>query len=144
MTAIQHEKYTIRPVHDTLYVDLKGTWNHEDTYQFTSDYKKLVSRYFARRWCCVLRVDQLEMLIDEDFQIPSFKALNTWSFIKGMGAFALVSSPENRDCLIFQFDEVMRGRHPFDAECFLSEDDADSWLKERGFQAFSQLSSLSA
>ncbi len=144
MTAIQNDKYSIKPVHDTLYVDLKGTWNHEDTYQFISDYKKLVSRYFAQRWCCVLTVSDLELLIDEDFQVPSFKALNTWSFIKGMGAFALVTSAKNRDCLIFQFDEVMRGRHPFEAECFGSEAEADTWLKARGYQALSHLSSLSA
>jgi hypothetical protein len=144
MTAIESEKYSIRPVHDTLYVDLKGTWNHEDTYQFTSDYKQLVSRYFARSWCCVFKINELEMLIDEDYQIPSFKALNTWSFIKGMGAFALVTSIENRDYLIYQFDEVLRGRHPFEASSFNAEEDADDWLKLRGFQVNGQPSSLTA
>ena len=75
------------------------------------------------------------MLIEEGFQIETFKALNTWSYIKGMGAMAIIVGMENRDHLLFQFEEILKGKLPFQTSVFKSNDEADAWLRIRGFKA---------
>ncbi len=135
MSEILNEKYTIRPAHDILYISLLGSWSPDDTLRFLADYKKQVSKYFAQEWACVMQISDLDMLIEEGFQIETFKALNTWSYIKGMGAMAIIVGMENRDHLLFQFEEILKGKLPFQTSVFKSNDEADAWLRIRGFKA---------
>lgn len=135
MSEVLNDKYTIRPAHDILYVSLVGSWSPNDTLRFLSDYKRQVSKYFAQEWACVMQLSELEMLIEEDFQIETFKALNTWGFIKGMGAMAIIIGHENRDHLLFQFEEILKGKQPFQTSVFRSNEEADAWLRLRGFKA---------
>jgi len=135
VSEISSEKYTIRPAHDILYVSLKGSLAPDDTLRFLSDYKKQVGKYFAQEWACVTQLSELEMLIEEGFQIETFKALNTWSYIKGMGAMAIIVGNDNRDHLLYQFEEILQGKLPFQTGVFKSNDEADTWLRLRGFKA---------
>ena len=131
--AENEERYSIKPVHDTLFVTLRGSWSMDNMRQFTEDYKKLVGRYFAREWACVLNIRDLELLIGEDQQIAAFKALNTWSFIKGMQAQAVILSDRNPGYLLYQFEEILKDKASFDRKVFLNERDADHWLVNKGF-----------
>ncbi|UZE97900.1 hypothetical protein [Alkalimarinus alittae] len=135
MSEVLNDKFTIRPVHDILYVSLIGSWSTDDTLNFVADYKRLVSKYFAQEWACVLQISDLEMLIGEDFQQETLKALNTWGYIKGMGALAIIVGHKNRDHLLFQFEEILKGKQSFQTGVFRSNEDADAWLRLRGFKA---------
>lgn len=135
MSELINEKYSIRPAHDILYVSLIGSWAPSDTLRYLSDYKKQVSKYFAQEWACVMQLSDLDMLIEEDFQVETFKALNTWSFIKGMGAMAIIVGRDNRDHLLYQFEEILKGKLPFQTGVFKTNEEADEWLRLRGFKA---------
>lgn len=124
--------YSIQPVHDVLHVRLSGSWNHDQTFAYTIDYKKQVSRYFAREWVCVLNLQNLELLISEQEQIETFRALNTWSYIKGMIALGIVISPENRDHLLYQFEEIMSDNQSYQKAIFYSDVEANHWLQKLG------------
>ena len=124
--------YSIQPVHDVLYVQLSGSWNHDQTFAYSVDYKKQVSRYFAREWVCVLNLQNLDMLISEQEQIEMFRALNTWSYIKGMIALGIVISPENRDHLLYQFEEIFNDNQPYQKAIFYSDVEANHWLQKIG------------
>jgi hypothetical protein len=133
--GIQNEEdpgFSVKPAHNVLYVELSGSWNHEKTCDYAIEYKKQVSRYFAREWACVLNLQNLEMLISEQSQIEMFRALNSWSYIKGMTAQAVVISIENRHHLLYQFEEVFNETQPFEMSIFYSEPEANSWLKSLG------------
>lgn len=125
-------EYSVKPVHNVLYIELSGSWNHDQTCDYSLEYKKQVSRYFAREWACVLNLQNLEMLISENAQIEMFRALNTWSYIKGMTAQALVISMENRHHLLYQFEEIFNQKQPYETGIFYSETEANSWLKSLG------------
>lgn len=135
MSEVSNEKYTIRPAHDILYVSLSGSLSPDDTLRFVTDYKRLVSKYFAQEWACVMQLSELEMLIGEDFQIETFKALNTWGFIKGMGAMSIIVGHKNRDHLLYQFEEILKGKQSFQTSVVRSNEEADAWLKLRGYNA---------
>ena len=135
MSEVSCDKYSIRPAHDILYVDLKGTWTAEDTLQFVAEYKKQVSRYFAQSWACVLKIKNLDMLIDDNFQIQSFISLNTWSYIKGMSDMVIITGTQSRDMLLYQFEEIISAKQPFDMEICTNDFLADQWLRDRGFRA---------
>ncbi len=126
-------KYEIKPVHDILYVGLSGSWSIDDTRDFIQDFKRLVSRYFAREWACVMNLQELDMLISEREQIELFKALNTWSYIKGMLAQAVIIGSDSRNHLMYQFEEVLKGPQSFDQAVFFTESDATHWLRDHGF-----------
>ncbi len=134
MNPVQLEqKYEIKPAHDILYVDMFGSWSPDDTAEFGTEYKRLVSRYFAREWACVINLKQLDMLISESQQIAAFKALNTWSYIKGMKAQAVIVGPDNRSHLLYQFEEIFKDQQPFAKAVFHHELEANHWLTEQGF-----------
>lgn len=124
--------YSIQPVHDVLHVRLSGSWNHDQTFAYAVDYKKQVSRYFAREWVCVLNLQDLELLISEQEQIETFRALNTWSYIKGMIALCVVISPENRGHLLYQFEEILSDNQPYQKSIFYSDIEANQWLQKIG------------
>ena len=134
MSEVSCQKYRIRAVHDTLYVELMGTWAPEDTLQFLAADKKLVASYFARERGEVLCRDQLDMLIEEDFQIETFRSLFTWSFIKGLGALSVVKGPANRDHLLFQFEEILNHRQPVAVSLKNNLQEAVAWLAEEGYE----------
>lgn len=123
-----NQAYTINPRHDILYVDLFGSWNHEQTYQFSLDYKKQVSRYFAREWVCVLNLKKLDMLISESEQIGTFKSLLSWSYLKGMTALVAVVGIENRHYLLYQFEEILNSNQPYGQVICYSDAEVRQWL----------------
>jgi hypothetical protein len=127
-------KYLIQPFHDVLSVRLSGTWNAEDTMQFSGDFKRQVSRYFAREWACVLNLKELELLVPDAYQVHAFRALNTWSYIKGMQAMAILFSPDSRSALLYQFEEILDDRQPYQRLLGQSEAEAHRWLAELGFR----------
>lgn len=132
MSSVE-SKFTINPVHDVLYVDLKGTWDPEQTQLYAAEFKRQVSRYFAREWACIWNLKELDMLLAEETQIALFKALNTWSYIKGMKAGAVIISVDNRDHLLYQVEEIFKGVQPFATTVCHSELEANHWLVEQGF-----------
>jgi len=129
----QEKKYEIKPVHDILYVDMRGSWSPEETVEYVSEFKRLVSRYFAREWACVLNLKHLDMLISETQQISAFKALNTWAYIKGMKSLAVIVGQDNRSHLLFQFEEILKGEQSFYKSVFHNEVEANHWLTDQGF-----------
>jgi len=129
----EEQFFLVKPVHDILYVDMAGTWNKEQALAYTEEYKKQVSRYFAREWACVLNLQNLEMLLPETFQIETLRALNTWSFIKGMKAIAVIVSADNRSHLLYQLEEVFKGANSYATAVCHSEVEANHWLVECGF-----------
>jgi len=126
------QAYTLQPIQDILYVDLFGSWNHDQTYNYSLDYKKQVSRYFAREWVCVMNLQQLDMLISEQAQIETFRALNTWSYIKGMTAMLVVIGIENRHHLLYQFEDIFDDKQPYEKAILYSDAEAQHWLIEHG------------
>lgn len=135
------QPYDIKPAHDSLYVNLRGSWSAEVMAAFTKDYKQLVGRYFAREWACVLNISQLELLIGEQEQIAAFRALQTWSFIKGLRALAVVVSENNPSYLLYQFEEVLKEKSSFERVVVYSEREADYWLRQLGFSEKLELQS---
>ncbi len=137
MKEVSCQKYNIRAEHDLLFVELQGTWTPEDTLQFMVAYKKLVSSYFAREWAAVFDIGKLEMFIEENFQIETFRSLLTWSFIKGLGALSVIKDPKSRDHLLFQFEEILNHRQPVASSLHCSVDEAVAWLAREGYEACS-------
>lgn len=132
MSAANQVAFNLQPSHDILYVDMYGSWNHDQTYQYSLEYKKVVSRYFAREWVCVMNLQALEMLISEREQIETLKALNTWSYIKGMTALVAVIGIENRHYLMYQFEEIFNDNQPYAKKICYSAHEAEQWLVNQG------------
>ncbi|MDX1451109.1 MAG: hypothetical protein R3183_01025 [Oleiphilaceae bacterium] len=131
--AEMEQYYTIKTAHDTVFVRLQGSWSAEHMHNFTQEFKQLVGRYFAREWACVMDISDLELLIGEQEQIAAFRALNTWSFIKGMRAQALVVSERNPSYLLYQFEEVLRTKSSYERQVCENESQAEQWLHDYGF-----------
>ena len=129
---VVENKYRIKPVHDILYVDLLGSWNPDRTYDYSLEYKKIVSRYFAREWVCVLNLQHLDLLISEPAQVETFKALNTWSYIKGMTALVVMVGIQNRHHLLYQFEEIFNDRQPYEKVVFYSDVELNAWMSDHG------------
>lgn len=132
MTTLEHN-FKIRPHHKIMYVDLSGTWSSEQTLEYVDNYKRLANRYFTQEWACVMNLKALDMLLSESFQIETFKALNAWSYIKGMRAVSVIISHDNRSHLLYQFEEVFKVNHPYDTAVCFSECEANQWLNDQGF-----------
>lgn len=126
--------YSLNPEHDILYVTMNGTWNMDTTQAYISQYKKDVSRYFAREWAAVLDLRNLEMLLSEEFQLESIIALNTWSFIKGMTTMAIIVGEHNRGPLLYQFEEIFNQSPAFARDVFSNPVKARHWLFDQGFR----------
>jgi hypothetical protein len=131
--ANQEEHYIINPQQDVLHVDFKGTWSPEETLKYVENYKCLVNRYFTSEWACVMNLQGLDMLLSESFQIETFKALNAWSYIKGMRSVAVVISNSNRSHLLYQFEEILKVQHPYATQVCFSEIESKQWLFDQGF-----------
>lgn len=127
-------KYIIQPVRDVLYVKLDGSWNAEQTLAFSADFKRQVNRCFAREWACVFNLKDMDLLIPESYQVHAFRALNTWSYIKGMQALVLLFSHDSRSQLLFQFEEILQDRQPYLKKVCQSEVEANQWLAGLGFR----------
>jgi hypothetical protein len=74
------------------------------------------------------------MLLSESFQIETFKALNAWSYIKGMKAISVVVSHRNRSHLLYQFEEIFKVNHPYATAVCYSELESTKWLSDHGFK----------
>jgi len=131
--ANQEEHYIINPQHDVLYIDLKGTWSPDQTLEYVADYKRLANRYFTQEWACVMNLQSLDLLLSESFQIETFKALNAWSYIKGMRSVAVIISNSNRSHLLYQFEEIFKVNHPYETQVCFSPVQANQWLNDQGF-----------
>lgn len=136
------EFFSIVPEHDILHVELSGTWNEEVTQQYVAEYKKIVGRYFAREWACVIDLRQLDMLLSENYQIETFRALNTWSFIKGLKSLALIVNEQIRPHLLYQFEDIMQEQPAFNSRVLSNPIDARHWLKDEGFIEREEFQSL--
>jgi len=126
--------FLIQPEKNILSIDLKGTWNEQTTLDFIAEYKLLVNRRFTQEWACVMSLQHLELLLSESFQIESFRALNAWSYIKGMKAAAVIISSNNRSHLLYQFEEIFKVNHPYATAVCHSEIEASQWLNDQGFE----------
>lgn len=133
-SAVETSNFSIRANHNILTVDMLGTWNEDNTLDYVSEYKRLVNRYFTREWACVINLKGMEMLLSESFQIDTLKALNAWSYIKGMKSIAVVFSSNNRSHLLYQFEEIFKVTHPYSTAVCLSEFEAAQWLESQGFK----------
>jgi hypothetical protein len=131
--ANQEEHYSINLQQDVLHVDFNGSWSPEETLKYVESYKRLVNRYFTREWACVMNLQGLDMLLSETFQIETFKALNAWSYIKGMRSVAVVISNSNRSHLLYQFEEILKVKHPYETQVCFSEIESNQWLLDQGF-----------
>lgn len=131
---VKTEFFSILPEHNIVTVDLFGTWNEEQTLVFVSDFKRLVHRYFTQEWACIINLQHLDMLLSESFQIETFKALNAWSYIKGMKAISVVVSHRNRSHLLYQFEEIFKVSHPYETAVCYSELESTNWLSGHGFK----------
>jgi len=131
--ATQEEHYIINPQQDVLHVDFKGSWSPEETLKYVENYKRLVNRYFTSEWACVMNLQGLDMLLSEPFQIETFKALNAWSYIKGMRSVAVIISNSNRSHLLYQFEEILKVNHPYETQVCFSEIQSNQWLHDQGF-----------
>ena len=126
--------FVIHPEHDILTVDLCGTWNEQQTLKYVAEYKRLVHRYFTREWGCVINLQGLDMLLSESFQIETLKALNAWSYIKGMKAISVIISSNNRSHLLYQFEEIFKVNHPYATAVCHSPVEANQWIADQGFR----------
>ena len=131
---VESEHFRIHAEHDILTIDLIGTWNEEDTLNYIDEYKRLVNRYFTREWACMINLQELDMLLSESFQIETFKALNAWSYIKGMKAISVTISQDNRSHLLYQFEEIFKVNHPYQTAVCHSDISASQWICSQGFQ----------
>jgi len=132
--ADQNRQFSIQPNNEILLIDMKGTWNEETTLEFVAEYKRLVNRYFTREWACVFNLQNLDLLLSESFQIETFRALNAWSYIKGMKAVSVIISSKNRSHLLYQFEEIFNVNHPYATAVCHSPIDAGQWLSDQGFK----------
>lgn len=131
-------QYVIQPMRDMLYVKLDGSWNAEQTLAFSADFKRQVNRYFAREWACIFNLKDMDLLIPESYQVHAFRALNTWSYIKGMQALVLLFSQSSRSQLLFEFEEILQDRQPYEKKVCQSEVEANQWLASLGFKEHEQ------
>ena len=127
------DKFSLQPENDVLYVEMSGSWSPDTTLEFVAEYKKQVSRYFAREWAYVLNIAELEMLMSDEFQVATFKSLHTWAYIKGMQAIALIVAESNRGHLLYQFEEMLKGAGQIDTKVCQHADEAAEWLAEKRF-----------
>lgn len=132
---VKNNYFSILPEHNIVTVDLFGTWNEEQTLDFVAEFKRLVHRYFTQEWACIVNLQHLDMLLSESFQIETFKALNAWSYIKGMKAISVVVSHRNRSHLLYQFEEIFKVNHPYATAVCYSELESANWLAGHGFKA---------
>lgn len=132
---VKTDFFSIMPEHNIVTVDLFGTWNEQQTLDYVADFKRLVHRYFTQEWACVINLQHLDMLLSESFQIETFKALNAWSYIKGMKAIAVVVSHRNRSHLLYQFEEIFKVNHPYSTAVCHSELESIQWLSAQGFRS---------
>ena len=130
----KQEHFIINPQQKVLHVDFLGTWGPDQTLEYVEEYKRLVNRYFTQEWACVINLQDMELLLSESFQIETFKALNAWSYIKGMRSIAVIISHDNRSHLLYQFEEVFKVNHPYETQVCFSEIQATQWLIEQGFR----------
>ena len=130
----QSKKFSLQPNTDIFLIDMFGTWNEETTLEFVSEFKRLANRYFTREWACVFNLQGLEMLLSESFQIETFRALNAWSYIKGMKSVSVIISSKNRSHLLYQFEEIFKVNHPYATAVCHSAIDASQWLNDQGFK----------
>ena len=133
-SRVETSNFVIQANHDILSIDMIGTWNEDNTLDYVAEYKRLVHRYFTREWACVVNLKGMDMLLSESFQIETLKALNAWSYIKGMKAIAVVFSSNNRSHLLYQFEEIFKVTHPYATSVCLSEFEAVQWLDSQGFR----------
>jgi hypothetical protein len=133
-SRVETTNFVIDAKHDILTIDMLGTWNEGNTLDYVASYKRLVHRYFTREWACVINLKGMDMLLSESFQIETLKALNAWSYIKGMKAIAVVFSSNNRSHLLYQFEEIFKVKHPYATSVCLSEFEASQWLDSQGFK----------
>lgn len=131
---VKTEFYSIVPAHNIVTVDMYGTWNEQQTLDFVAEFKRLVHRYFTQEWACIINLQHLDMLLSESFQIDTFKALNAWSYIKGMKAISVVVSHRNRSHLLYQFEEIFKVNHPYATAVCYSELESTNWLEGHGFK----------
>jgi hypothetical protein len=131
---VKTEFFSILPEHNIVTVDLFGTWNEQQTLDYVSEFKRLVHRYFTQEWACIINLQHLDMLLSESFQVETFKALNAWSYIKGMKAISVVVSHRNRSHLLYQFEEIFKVNHPYVTAVCYSESESTNWLAEYGFK----------
>ena len=131
---VKTEFFSILPEHNIVTVDLFGTWNEDQTLDFVADFKRIVHRYFTQEWACIINLQHLDMLLSEPFQIETFKALNAWSYIKGMKAISVVVSHRNRSHLLYQFEEIFKVNHPYATAVCHSELESSNWLSGHGFK----------
>jgi len=130
----QQKKFVIHPESNILSIDLSGTWNQQTTLEFVESYKRIVHRFFTQEWACVMNLKNLDLLLSESFQIESFRALNAWSYIKGMKASSVIIGSKNRSHLLYQFEEIYKVNHPYATAVCHSYIEAAQWLSEQGFQ----------
>jgi hypothetical protein len=126
--------YVIQANHNILSIDMLGTWNEGNTLDYVAEYKRLVNRYFTQEWACIVNLKGMEMLLSESFQIETLRALNAWSYIKGMKAISVVFSSNNRSHLLYQFEEIFKVKHPYATAVCLSEFEAVQWIESQGFK----------
>jgi hypothetical protein len=131
---VKTEFFSILPEHNIVTVDLFGTWNEQQTLDFVAEFKRLVHRYFTQEWACIINLQHMDMLLSESFQIETFKALNAWSYIKGMKAISVVVSHRNRSHLLYQFEEIFKVNHPYATAVCYSELESSQWLADQGFR----------
>ncbi len=131
---VKTEFFSILPKHNIVTVDMYGTWNEQQTLDFVSEFKRLVHRYFTQEWACIINLQNLDMLLSESFQIETLKALNAWSYIKGMKAISVVVSHRNRSHLLYQFEEIFKVNHPYATAVCHSELESTNWLVGHGFK----------
>lgn len=131
---VKTEFFSIYPEHNIVTVDLFGTWNEQQTLDFVAEFKRLVHRYFTQEWACIINLQHLDMLLSESFQIETLKALNAWSYIKGMKAISVVVSHRNRSHLLYQFEEIFKVNHPYATAVCHSELESTNWLEGHGFK----------
>lgn len=131
---IKTEFFSILPEHNIVTVDLFGTWNEQQTLDYVSEFKKLVHRYFTQEWACIINLQHFDMMLPESFQIETFKALNAWSYIKGMKAISVVVSHKNRSHLLYQFEEIFKVNHPYATAVCYSALESSNWLADNGFK----------
>jgi hypothetical protein len=129
-----NQNFIICPEHDILSIELFGTWNEQQTLDYVAEYKKLVHRYFTREWACVINLQGMDLLLSESFQIETLKALNAWSYIKGMKTISVIISNNNRSHLLYQFEEIFKVNHPYTTAVCHSEIEADQWMASQGFK----------
>lgn len=127
MKIVEHE-YTIEPAHDILL----ESWNPQHAYDYALNYKKIVSQYFAREWVCLLNLQHLGQLVSDPSQLEIFRALNAWSYIKGMKALVVMANIQNRHPLHNQFVEIFNDHQPYEKAFFYNDAELGDWMTAHG------------